>query len=190
MLTITKHPRTRIHLAAIQRKGPLWGAAFFLRNDTVLQPTGEARGPSTRRRQVGAYDDPVVAYHVADAAKLQWDERPPAVEGQEPRRAADVTSAAELHHSRGRVWRYPPGTRGRRHADKVQEEVFVVISGRLTMLLGDPYERIDVGPESVVAVEPGTPLQVRNESDEELVLYIYGAPPEQEGADFFDDVEL
>ena len=128
-----------------------------------------------------------MAYHVADAAKLQWDERPPAVEGQEPRRAADVTSAAELQHSRGRVWRYPPGTRGRRHADKAQEEVFVVISGRLTMLLGDPYERIDVGPESVVAVEPGTPLQVRNESDEELVLYIYGAPPEQEGADFFDD---
>src|SRR3954463_11475577 len=58
------------------------------------------------------------------------------------------------------------------------------------MLLGDPPDRVDVGPESVVAVEPGTPLQVRNEGGEELVLYIYGAPPEQEGADFFDDVEL
>ena len=71
--------------------------------------------------------------------------------------------------------------------ERDQEEVFVVISGALTMLLGDPPERIDVGPESVVAVEPGTPLQVRNESSEELVLYVYGAPPEQEGADFFDD---
>jgi mannose-6-phosphate isomerase-like protein (cupin superfamily) len=131
-----------------------------------------------------------VGYHVADASKLEWEERAPLVEGQEPRQAADVTSAAGLQHSRGRVWRYPSGTRGRRHADKAQEEVFVVISGKLTMLLGDPYERIDVGAESVVAVEPGTPLQVRNESDEELVLYIYGAPPEQEGADFFDDVEL
>src|SRR2546423_12286510 len=106
----------------------------------------------------------------------------------QPRLAADVTGAAELKHSRGRVWRYPPGTRGRRHADRVQEEVFVVISGRLTMLLGDPPERVDVGPESVVAVEPGTPLQVRNEGGEGLVLYIYGAPPEQEGADFFDDL--
>jgi len=105
-----------------------------------------------------------------------------------PRQAADVTTAAGLKHSRGRVWRYPVGTRGRRHADKAQEEVFVVISGRLTMLLGDPPERIDVGPQSVVAVEPGTPLQARNEGDEELVLYIYGAPPEQGGADFFDDV--
>ena len=134
--------------------------------------------------------DRFVGYHVADASKLEWEERPPAVEGQQPRQAADVTTAAGLTRSRGRVWRYPAGTRGRRHADKAQEEVFVVISGTLTMLLGDPPERVDVGPESVVAVQPGTPLQVRNESEGELVLYIYGAPPEQEGADFFDDVEV
>ena len=68
--------------------------------------------------------------------------------------------------------------------------MFVVISGVLTMLLGDPPERIDVGPQSVVAVEPMTPLQIWNEGDEELVLFIYGAPPEQAGADFFDDVDL
>jgi mannose-6-phosphate isomerase-like protein (cupin superfamily) len=129
-------------------------------------------------------------YPWATTLRLEWEERPPGSEGQVPRQAADVTTAAELKQSRGRVWRYPAGTRGRRHADKVQEEVFVVISGTLTMLLGDPPERVDVGPESVVAVEPGTPLQVRNEGGEELVLYVYGAPPEQEGADFFDDVEL
>ena len=131
-----------------------------------------------------------MSYHVADASSLEWEERPPAAEGLAPRLAADVTTAAALRHSRGRVWRYPPGTRGRRHADRAQEEVFVVISGTLTMLLGDPPERIDVGPRSVVAVEPMTPLQARNEADEELVLYIYGAPPEQGGADFFDDIEL
>jgi hypothetical protein len=32
-----------------------------------------------------------------------------------------------------------------------------------------------------------TPLQVRNEGVEELVLFIYGAPAEQGGADFLDD---
>ena len=72
----------------------------------------------------------------------------------------------------------------------MQEEVFVVVSGSLTMLMGDPPERVDLGPGGVVAVDPGTTLQVRNESDEELVLYIYGAPPEQAGADFFEDVPL
>jgi mannose-6-phosphate isomerase-like protein (cupin superfamily) len=128
-----------------------------------------------------------MGYHVADASKLEWGERDPTVEGHPKRTFAEITDAAELKGSRARVWRYPPGTRGRRHADNVQEEVFVVISGQMTMLLGDPYEQIDVGPQSVIAVEPNTPLQVRNEGDEELVVYIYGVPAEQGGADFFDD---
>ena len=131
---------------------------------------------------------PAMGFHVADASKVEWGERPPAIEGQAPRPFAEITEVAQLKNSRGRVWRYPPHARGRRHADKVQEEVFVVISGQMTMLLGEPPERVDVGPASVVAVEPGTPLQLRNESDDELVVYIYGAPAEQGGADFFDDI--
>ena len=129
-----------------------------------------------------------MGYHVADAETMEWVDRP--LEGQADRRAGLVTEAAQLKQSRARVWRYPPHTKGRRHADHAQEEVFVVMSGRLTMLLGDPPERVDVGPQSVVAVEPMTPLQIRNESDEELVLFIYGAPPVNEGADFFEDAEL
>ena len=39
----------------------------------------------------------------------------------------------------------------------------------------------------LVAIEPLTPLQARNETDEELILYIYGAPPEQAGAEYFED---
>jgi mannose-6-phosphate isomerase-like protein (cupin superfamily) len=127
-----------------------------------------------------------VGYHVAHAGEHDYVERPN-VEGEAPRLAADITSSAQLQRSRARVWRYPPHTRGRRHADHAQEEVFVVVSGTLTMLLGEPPERVDLPPTSVVAVEPRTPLQVRNEGDEELVLFIYGAPPEQAGADFFDD---
>jgi hypothetical protein len=58
------------------------------------------------------------------------------------------------------------------------------------MLLGDEPERVDLGPGGVVAVEPMTALQLRNETDEEVVVFAYGAPPVQEGADFLDDVEL
>jgi mannose-6-phosphate isomerase-like protein (cupin superfamily) len=129
-----------------------------------------------------------VGYHVADASNLEWVDRP--LEGQTNRQAALVTEAAELKQSRARLWRYPPHTKGRRHADHAQEEVFVVMSGTLTMLLGDPPDRVDVGPQGVVAVEPMTPLQVRNETDEELLLFIYGAPPVDGGADFFEDAEL
>jgi mannose-6-phosphate isomerase-like protein (cupin superfamily) len=127
-----------------------------------------------------------MGYHVVRGDELDYEERA-YVEGQQPRLAADLTTAAQLARSRARIWRYPPHARGRRHADRAQEEVFVVLSGTLTMLLGDPPERFDLPPRSVVAVEPMTPLQARNETDEELVLYIYGAPPEQAGAEMLDD---
>ena len=58
------------------------------------------------------------------------------------------------------------------------------------MLLGEPPERVDVGAHGVVAVHQDTPLQVRNETDDELVLFIYGAPPVTGKAEFVDDVEL
>ena len=126
---------------------------------------------------------------MADIEHLDWEERPPKP-GEAARLAADITTRAALQQSRARVWRYPPHTTGRRHRDHVQEEVFVVVSGTLTMLLGDGPERVDLGPGSVVAVDPMTPLQMRDETDEELVCFVYGAPPLREGADFLDDVEL
>jgi mannose-6-phosphate isomerase-like protein (cupin superfamily) len=130
-----------------------------------------------------------MGYTVVRADEIEFAERPPNP-GEEPRSAGDITTAAKLTQSRARIWRYPPHTRGRRHADHAQEEVFVVVTGTATMLLGDPPERVEgLRPLSVVAVEPMTPLQLRNESDEELVLFIYGAPPEQAGADFFDEVD-
>ncbi len=131
-----------------------------------------------------------MGYHVARVEDLEFVERPPK-EGEAARSTAEITTAASLQQSRARLWRYPPHSTGRRHRDHIQEEVFVVVSGTLTMLLGDdPVERVDLGPGDVVAVEPMTPLQMRNESDEELVCFVYGAPPIQEGADFLDDVEL
>jgi len=121
---------------------------------------------------------------------VDFEERPPKPEEDAARLAGDLTSQVGLTQSRARLWRYPPHTTGRRHRDHAQEEVFVVVSGTATMLLGDDSERVDVGPGGVIAVQPMTALQLRNESDEELVVFIYGAPPLQEGADFLDDVEL
>ena len=130
-----------------------------------------------------------MGYHWISAEDLEYAERPPK-DGEEPRRTADLTTAVELKQSRARLWRYPAHSSGRRHQDHAQEEVFVVVAGTLTMLLGDAPERVDLGPGGVVAVEPMTPLQIRNETDEELVVFVYGAPPVQEGADMLDDVAL
>ncbi len=131
-----------------------------------------------------------MGYQWIDPAALAFQERPPKEGEAAARRFGDLTSAVGLTHSRARLWRYPAHTTGRRHRDRAQEEVFVVVSGTATMLLGDGPERVDLGPGGVVAVQPMTALQLRNESDEELVVFAYGAPPDQEGADFLDDVEL
>ena len=118
-----------------------------------------------------------------------WEERPSA-DGAPPRRFADVTSAGSLTQSRAKLWRIPPGARGVRHLERGQEEVFVVLEGTLTMLLGEPPERHDLPPESVVSVATGTALQLRNESDAEVVVFAYGAPPVTGQAEYLDDVEL
>jgi mannose-6-phosphate isomerase-like protein (cupin superfamily) len=94
-----------------------------------------------------------------------------------------------MEQSRARMWRYPAHVRGRRHLDPQQEEVFVPIEGTLTMLLGEPPERVDVDPGGVVVVHVGTPMQARNETDEEILFFAYGAPPQHGDAQFLDDVE-
>ena len=104
----------------------------------------------------------------------------------DPRSVGRLSDA--LTESRANVWRYPPGTQGKRHRDLGQEEVFVVLDGTLTVDLGDPPERHEVVRGGVVVVERGTILQLRNASDEELVLFIYGAPPETGKSEFFDSV--
>ena len=108
--------------------------------------------------------------------------------GQPPRSQASITDAARLTESRARLWRYPARTRGRRHVDPDQEEVFVPIRGTLTMLLEDPPQRVDVAPGELVAVHRGTPIQARNETEEEILFFVYGAPPVSGNAEFLDDV--
>jgi len=128
-----------------------------------------------------------MGYHVVPAEQLAFEKRP-GYPGQPARLAADVTAPGGLRQSRARIWRYPPRTRGRRHKDLGQEEVFVVLEGTLTMLLGEPFERVDLPPRSVVSVELGTALQLRNETDHEVVLFAYGAPPVVGAGEFLEDV--
>jgi quercetin dioxygenase-like cupin family protein len=92
-----------------------------------------------------------------------------------------------LRQTRANIWRYPPGARGRRHAEHVQEEVFVVLEGTATLYLGDPAEAVELPRGSVAVVEPGTAVQVANLADEDMAVFILGAPPEQGGADYLPD---
>ena len=129
-------------------------------------------------------------YVIARQADLDWEERPSVGGGDAMRRTANLTAAAGLAESRARIWRLPPGARGRRHRERDQEEVFVVLEGTLTMLLGEPPERHELAVGDVAAVTPGTEIQLRNESGAETVLFAYGAPPVEGQGELLEDVEL
>lgn len=88
---------------------------------------------------------------------------------------------------RANIWRMPAGSRGRRHAERVQEEIFVVLDGTATLALGDPAERVVLPSGSVAVVEPGTGIQVLNESDAETTVLIVGTPPVSGDADYLPD---
>ena len=54
---------------------------------------------------------------------------------------------------------------------------------------GDDPERHELGRGSVLVVQPGTALQLSNRHDEELRLFIYGAPPERGETTFLPTIE-
>jgi mannose-6-phosphate isomerase-like protein (cupin superfamily) len=123
-----------------------------------------------------------VGYTIFQADALEFVPRAE----NDPRSIASLSDA--LAASRANIWRYPPRAQGKRHRDLAQEEVFVVLEGTLTIDLGEPPERHEIARGGLVVVEQGTILQLRNAGDEELVLFIYGAPPETGKAEFFDPV--
>jgi uncharacterized cupin superfamily protein len=100
-----------------------------------------------------------------------------------------VSLSGALHNMRANIWRQPPGARGARHVEHVQEEMFVVLEGTATLLLGDPPERVELPRGSVAVVETETGLQLRNESDAEARVLIIGAPPEQGKAELLPDAD-
>jgi uncharacterized cupin superfamily protein len=107
--------------------------------------------------------------------------------GDQRRGLAPLSEA--LHTMRANIWRLPPGVRGARHLERVQEEMFVALEGTATLLLGDPPERVELPCGSIAVVETETALQLRNESDAEIVVLIVGAPPEQGRAEYLPDVD-
>lgn len=126
-----------------------------------------------------------MSFRAVDPDELEWITRPH--EPDEPaRHVAELSDLAGFAHSRANLWRFEPGAKGRRHRHPIQEETFVVLQGTLSMYLGDPPERRDVPTGGLVHVEPGTALQNVNHGDEDVLVYAYGTPPEDEHAELLD----
>jgi mannose-6-phosphate isomerase-like protein (cupin superfamily) len=126
-----------------------------------------------------------MGFRVVRPLDSEWITRPHEP-GEPARHVVDLSDLAGFRHTRGNVWRYEPGAKGRRHQHRQQEETFVVLVGTLSMYLGDPPVRHDVAAGDLVHVDPGTPLQAANHGKEDLIVYAYGYPPENERAEILD----
>jgi quercetin dioxygenase-like cupin family protein len=123
-----------------------------------------------------------MTFRIVTPAQLEWEE----YERYPGRFRAALSELAGLRHTRANLIRHAPGTVGPRHAERAQDETFVPLRGTLTMYLGEPPERHQVPVGGLIHVEAGTVLQIVNDSDEEVVVFVYGAPPERAGADIYD----
>ena len=74
-----------------------------------------------------------------------------------------------------------PGARGRIHAHRHQEEVFLVLEGRLTLVVEDVEH--DIPMDRLVRVAPDVRRQLVNRGPHRLVLLAIGGAQPHEGRD-------
>ena len=123
-----------------------------------------------------------MGFSIVRPSDLEWDE----YTNYPGRFRAGLTDGAGLRHTRANLIRQAAGAIGPRHMERVQDEVFVPVQGTLTMYLGDPPVRHEIPVGAIVHVEAGTAQQMVNETDEEILVFVCGAPPERAGADVID----
>jgi mannose-6-phosphate isomerase-like protein (cupin superfamily) len=74
-----------------------------------------------------------------------------------------------------------PRQRGRIHVHEHQEEVYLVLEGELTLVVGGGEHRL--GPDQVVRVGPSVRRQLVNAGSQRLVLLALGGAGEHQGRD-------
>jgi mannose-6-phosphate isomerase-like protein (cupin superfamily) len=111
------------------------------------------------------------AYDRFDPAAAERD-----LSGKSETEHVDLTGALHLEETRARVWYLEPGhDRKGTHVHEQQEELYYVIEGPGQLTVAD--ETLDVPEGAFVRLPPKTPRQLFNDTDEEHVWLIVGAPP-------------
>ena len=111
-------------------------------------------------------------YRLLPAAKAHW--RPSNQMGVLNTDLAGQLAADTLG---ARLWRLAPGQASTRHRHRHQAELYLVLEGHGRMRVeGD---LLSVEPLGCVLVEPGSVRQVFNDTVEDALWLVVGAPPER-----------
>jgi quercetin dioxygenase-like cupin family protein len=76
-----------------------------------------------------------------------------------------------------RLWRIEPGQASTRHRHPVQQELYVLLEGRGRIRVDD--ELLELEPMDSLLVEPGSIRQAFNDTDEDALWLVFGAPREE-----------
>lgn len=89
----------------------------------------------------------------------------------------DLARQLEAGSLGARLWRLGPGQASTRHRHDRQEELYVVLEGTGRMRVADD-EPLTLAPLSAVLVPPDAARQVFNDTMEDALWLVVGAPPE------------
>jgi len=88
----------------------------------------------------------------------------------------DLAKRLEASSLGARMWRLRPGQASTKHRHPVQEELYVLLEGRGRIRVDE--EALELAPLDSLLVEADTVRQVFNDTDEDALWLVVGAPPE------------
>ena len=89
----------------------------------------------------------------------------------------DLAGQLEAESLGARLWRLEPGQASTRHRHPSQEELYVLLEGHGRIRVDD--EVLDLRPMDSLLVEPASIRQVFNDTADDALWFVAGAPPEE-----------
>ena len=86
----------------------------------------------------------------------------------------DLAKQLATKHLGARLWRLEPGQASTKHRHRTQEELYVLLQGSGRARIGD--EILTLEPLGALVVDPGTVRQLFNDTDDDQLWLVVGAP--------------
>ena len=88
----------------------------------------------------------------------------------------DLAKQLEISTLGARLWRLRPGEASTRHRHRVQDELYLLLEGVGRIRVGG--ELLSLRPNDALAVDPLSVRQVFNDTGDDQLWLVVGAPPE------------
>ncbi len=100
----------------------------------------------------------------------------------------DLAKQLESDSLGARLWRVEPGQASTRHRHRETQELYLLLEGAGKLRVDD--ELLRLGPMDAVLVDPGSMRQPFNDTDEDQLWLIVGAPPELANTNEMSEADL